>query len=100
MVNLSKSWPRVSDGRVAWVTRLSLYFKELWVSLGIEKFIHITTVNTPPYVELMSVVLTLWSKSINYFLLPFDLISITFRDSTILVGLPIQGVDALCLLDV
>ena len=33
-------------------------------------------------------------------MLPFGLISITLRDVTILISLPIQGVDALCFLDV
>ena len=51
-------------------------------------------------VALMSVALKFWSKSINSFLLPFGPISITLRDITILTSLPIQGVDALCLLDV
>ena len=51
-------------------------------------------------VALMSVALKFWSKSINSFLLPFGPISITFRDITILMILPIQGAYALCLLDV
>ena len=100
MVNPTKSWPRDSDGWVAWVTRLSLHFKGLWVSLGIKQFIRLTTVNTSLNVELMTVVLKLWSNSTNFFLLPFGHISITLRDITVLTGLPIQGVDALCLLDV
>ena len=44
--------------------------------------------------------LKFWSKSINSFLLPFSHISIILRDVTILMCLSIQGVDALCLLDV
>ena len=44
-------------------------------------------------------VLKFWSKSINSFLLPFGLVSKTLRDVTILIGLPLQGVDALCLFD-
>ena len=57
-------------------------------------------VNTSLYVELMSVVLKFWSKSFNSFLLPFGPISITLRDVTILTGLPFQGVNALCRLDI
>ena len=68
--------------------------------LGIERFIHLTIVNTSLNVELMSVALKFKSKSINYFLLPFGPIYITLRDITILKGLPIRGVDALCLLDI
>ena len=70
------------------------------MTLGIERFIHLTIVTTSLDVELMSVTLKLWSKSINYFLLPFGPISITLRDITILMGLPIRGADALCLLDI
>ena len=51
-------------------------------------------------VELMIMTLKFWSKSINFFLLPFGLISITWRDVTIFTGLPIRGADAMCLLDV
>ena len=67
------------------------------MALGIERFIHLTSVNTSLDMELMSVVLKFWSKSINYFLLPFSPISITLRDNTILMSLP---TDALCLLDI
>ena len=48
----------------------------------------------------MSVELKFWSKSINSVLLPFGPISITLRDVNILMGLPIQGADVLCLLDI
>ena len=95
-----KIWPRASDGWVAWVTRLFPHFRGLWVSLGIERFIHLTIVNTSLAVELMNVVLKFWSKSINYLMFPFGPISITLGYITILMGLPIQGADALCLLDV
>ena len=49
--------------------------------------------------ELISVALKLWSKSIKSFLLPLGPISITFRDITILTDLPIRGADAQCLVD-
>ena len=68
--------------------------------MGIERFIHLTTVNTSLDMELVSVALKFWSNSINYFLVPFGPISITLRDITILTSLPIRGVDALCLLDI
>ena len=68
--------------------------------MGIEQFIHLTIVNTSLDVELMSVALKLWSKSINSFIHPFSPISITLRDITILTGLPIRGADALCLFDI
>ena len=68
--------------------------------MGIEQLINLTTINTSLDVELMSVVLKFWSKSINSFLLPFSHISITLSDVTILIGLPIQGSNALCLLDI
>ena len=61
-MNPTKSWPRDLDGWVAWVARLSLHFRGHWVSLGIEKFINLTTINTSLDVELMSVVLKFWSK--------------------------------------
>ena len=64
------------------------------MALGIELFIHLTTVNTLLDVELMSVALIFWSKSVKSFLLPFGPISIT-----ILIGLPIRGANALCLVD-
>ena len=67
--------------------------------MGIEQFINLTTGNTSLDVELMSVVLKFWSKSINYFLLPFDPISITLRYVTILTGLPIQGTNLLDIQD-
>ena len=51
-------------------------------------------------VELMTVTLKFWSKSINFFLLHFGLISIRWRDVAIFTGLPIRGADVLCLLDV
>ena len=70
------------------------------MALGIERFIHLTTVNTSLDVDLMSVALKFWSNSINSFLLPFGPISITLRDITILMGLPIRGADALCLLNI
>ena len=82
------------------VTRLFPHFRGLWVSLGIERFIHLTIVNASLDVEFMSVVLKFWSKSINYIMFPFGPISITLRDITILTSLPIQGADALCLLNV
>ena len=89
MVNPTKSWPRALDGWVAWVTRLSLYFRGLWIALGIEWFIHLITINTSLDVELMSIALKFWSKSINSFMLPFGPMSITLRDITVLTGLPI-----------
>ena len=100
VVNLTKSWPWASNGWVAWVTRLSPYFRGHWVSLGIEHFINLTTINTSLDMELMSVVLKFMSKNINSFLLPFGPISITLMDVTILNELPIQGTNVLCLLDV
>ena len=57
--------------------------------LGIERFIHLTTVNTSLDVDLMSVALKFWSKSINPFMLSFGPIFITLRDITILTSLPI-----------
>ena len=99
-MNPAKAWPRALDGWVAWVTRLSSHFRGFWASLGIEQFINIFTIKTSIDVELMSVVLKLWSKSINSFLLPFGHISITLRNVTILMCLPIQGADGMCLLDV
>ena len=100
MVNLAKSWPKASEGWDAWITRLSPHFRGLWIALGIERFIHLTIVNTSLDMELMSVVKKFWSKSINSFMLPFSLISITLRDITILTSLPIRGSDALCFLDI
>ena len=99
-MNLAKSRLRALNGWVAWVTRLSLHFRGFWVALRIERFIHLTTVNIFLNVELMSVALKLWSKSITSFLLLFSSISITLRYITILMGLPIRGVDTLCLFDV
>ena len=99
-MNPAKAWPRALDEWVAWVTRLSSHFGGFWASLRIEQFINISTVKASLDVELMCVVLKLWSKSINYFLLLFSPISITLRNVTILTGLPIQGDDAMCLLDV
>ena len=72
-MNPAKSWPRASDEWVAWVARLSPHFREHWASLGIEQFIRLTIVNTSLDVELMTVVLKFWSKSINFFLLPFGM---------------------------
>ena len=69
------------------------------MSLGIEKFIELTTVNTSLDLELMGVVLRFWSKSVNSFLFPFGLVSLTLRDVSILIGLSIQGIDTLSLLD-
>ena len=68
--------------------------------MGIERFIHLTTVNTSLDVDLMIVALKLCYKSINSFQLSFGLISIKLRDITILTGLRIRCADALCLLDV
>ena len=70
------------------------------MTLGIEWFLHLTTVNISLDVELMSVALKFWSKSINSFLHPFGPISITLREITILTSPPIRGADALCLLDI
>ena len=70
------------------------------MALRIELFIHLTTVNTSLDVELMSVALKFWYKSINSFLVPFGPISITLRAITILTGLPIRGANALCLHDI
>ena len=47
----------------------------------------------------MGVVLRFWSKSVNSFILPFGHVSFTLRDVSILIGLPIQGIDPLSLLD-
>ena len=80
MVNPAKSWPRASNRWIAWVTKLSLHFRGLWITLGIERFIHLTTVNTLLDVESISVAFKLWSKR--------D-ITITLRDITILNGLHI-----------
>ena len=77
-----------------------MHFKGHWIALGIEQFIHLTTVNTSLDMELMSVALKFWSNSIDFFLLSVGPISITLRDITILTGLPIRGVDALFLLDI
>ena len=57
--------------------------------LGIEKFIELTTMNAYLDLELMSVVLRFWSKSVNSFLFPFGLVSFILRDVSILIGLPI-----------
>ena len=100
MVNLAKSWPMALKGWSAWITRLSPYFKGLWMALGIKQFIHLTTVNTSLDMELISVALKFWSKSINSFLFPFGPIFITLRDIPILTSLPIQGANAFCLLDI
>ena len=70
------------------------------MTLGIERFLHLTTINTSLDVELMSVALQFWSKSIKSFLLPFGPISITLREITILTSPLIRGADALCLLDI
>ena len=100
MVNPTKSWPRASKGWGAWITRLSLNFRGIWMVLGIERLIHLTIVNTSLEVELTSVAMKFWSYSIYSFLLSFGPISITLRDITILTSLPIQGANELCLLDI
>ena len=100
MVNLAKSWLRALEEWSAWNTRLSPHFRGLWMTLRIERFIHLTTINTSLYLEFMGVVLKFWSKSINSFLLLFGPISITLRNITILTGLSIRGVNVLCLFDI
>ena len=57
MVNLAKSWPRALEGWGVWISRLSPHFRGLWIAMGIERFIHLTIVNTSFDVELMSVAL-------------------------------------------
>ena len=59
------------------------------MALGIKRSTQLTTINTSLDMELMCVALKFWFKSINSFLLPFDLISITLRDITIITDLPI-----------
>ena len=48
--------------------------------------------------DLMST--TFWSKDLNSFIFPFDPTSITLRDISIFTGLPVEGLEAVCLLDV
>ena len=55
--------------------------------------------NTSLDLELMSVVLRFWSNRVKSFLFLVGPISLTLRDVSILTGFPIQGIDALSLLD-
>ena len=50
--------------------------------------------------DLMSTALRFWSKGLNSFLFFFSPASITMRDISILTMLPIEGSEAVCLLDV
>ena len=50
--------------------------------------------------DFMSTTLRFWSKDLNSFIFPFGYTSITLRDISIVTGLPIEGLEAVCLLDV
>ena len=50
--------------------------------------------------DLMSTALRFWSKGLNSFLVPFGPASITMRDISILTRLHVEGLEAVCLLDV
>ena len=50
--------------------------------------------------DLMSTTLRFWSKDLNSFIFPFDPASITLKDVSIFIGLPVEGSEVVCLLDV
>ena len=100
MVIPSKSWPKASKDWITWVDRLSPHFQEHQESLGIAQFIKLTKVIVTLDLDLMSTILRFWSKGLNSFLFHFSPTSITMRDISILTRLPIEGSEAVCLLDV
>ena len=50
--------------------------------------------------DLMSIALRFWSKGLNSFIFHFGPASITMRDIFIFTGFPVEGSEAVCLLDV
>ena len=50
--------------------------------------------------DLMSIALRFWSKDLNSFIFPFGLASIILRDTSIFIGLLVEGLEVVCLLDV
>lgn len=88
-----------SDKWVAWVGKLSPHFKIAWISLRIDSFIEITLVNSTLDFDLMSTMLRFWSRSVNSFLFPFDLTSMTLQDVSILTSLPLTSDDMLGLVE-
>ena len=100
MALLAKSWPMASKDWITWVDRLSPYFQEHWESLGISQLIKLTKVSVTLDLYVMSTALRFWSKGLNSFLFPFSFASITMRDISILTGLPVEGLEVVCLIDV
>ena len=95
----TKSWPRASKDWITWVDKLSPHFQGHWESLGIVQFIKLTKVSVTHNLDLMSTALRFWSKDLNSFIFPFDPTSI-MRDISIFTGLPVEGLEVVCLLDV
>ena len=50
--------------------------------------------------DMMSTALRFWSKDLNSFVFPFGPASITLKDISIFTGLHVEGLEAVCLLDV
>ena len=50
--------------------------------------------------DFMSTVLRFWPKDLNLFIFSFSPASITLKDISIFTGLPVEGLEAVCLLDV
>ena len=95
----AKSWPRASKDWITWVNKLSPHFQGHWESLGIAQFIKLTKVSVTHNLDLMSTALRFWSKDLNSFIFPFGPTSI-MRDISIFIGLPVEGLEVVCLLDV
>ena len=66
----------------------------------IAQFITLTTVSIPLDLDLMSTTLRFWSNGLNLFLFSFGPASITIGDISIFTRFPIEGSEAVCLLDV
>ena len=100
MALLAKSWPRAFKDWITWVDRLFPHFQEHWESLGISQFIKLTKVSITLDLDFMSTTLRFWPKDLNSFIFPFGPASITLRDISIITGLPVEGSEVVCLLDV
>ena len=96
----AKPWPMAYEDWITWVDRLSPYFQEHWESLGITQFIKLTKVSVTLDLDLMRNALRFWPKELNSFLFPFGPASITIGDISILTGLPVEGSEVVCLIDV
>ncbi|XP_073066554.1 uncharacterized protein [Primulina eburnea] len=89
-----KSWPRVPEGWVEWIDRLTPHFGQQWRHQGLWPLVVTSKMKINKQSVLFDCLLRFWSPSSNVFIFPFGPMSITLYDISLFLGLPVVGPDS------